>query len=269
MSRDLLIIPTFNRPEMLTLCIEGLMRTKGLDDIEIWIVVDDHMKERYDPDFSKPVYLLKDIPAGWLRVIMRSPHNCFGNSRSIMEAYKEAYFTDARLVFMVEDDIVVSEDFFRWCYSVHGDDRIACAVATRPEREGHEIKNREGHYVESDFASGAVCWKRQALAAVVPHACGSYYHRLNGYCDEHWPTSVLRGGHGEQDGLLRRIIAAEKLRVAWPWYPRAKHIGIYGYHDPRPAGTYQERLSALRKILEDPAEVSKWRGDCEAIIDGH
>lgn len=265
MPRDLLILPTFNRPEMLTLCIEGLLRTKEIDDLEIWIVVDDHMKERYDPDFSKPVYLLKDIPAGWLRVIMRKPHNCFGNSRNVMEAYKEAYATDARLVFMIEDDIVVREDFFLWCYSVHGDEQIACAVATRPEREGHEIKNWEGHYVESDFASGAVCWKRTALGSVVRHSVHSYYARLTGYCDEHYPDSPLKGNSGEQDGLIRRVTQAECLPVAWPWYPRAKHIGIYGYHDPRPGGTYQERLAALKEILADPEQVRKFRPDCEAI----
>ncbi len=261
--RDILIIPTFNRPEMLSICLWSIVHTGDIGKFDMRVVIDDHVDRRYDPDIFLALDAIEYFRSD---IILRKPHNCYGNSRNIMEAYKEAYATDARLVFMVEDDIVASPDFFKWCYTVHADERIDCAVATRPEREGCEIRNWEGRYVNHDFASGAVCWKRASLAKVVPHACGSFYNRITDYCDEHFPDSPLRGFTGEQDGLIRRISQSKKLNVAWPWYPRAHHVGIYGYHDLiRPRGTYEERLAYLRDAIKNQSEMNKWRNDCQAV----
>lgn len=263
-GKDLLIIPAFNRPEMLQLCLESLVQTGELGQFEIWVCVDDHRAVRYDPDVAKPLdWLLREhrIP---VTVKLRKVSDTYGNSRNIMEAYKEAFHTSARFVFMAEDDILVTQDFFRWCYETHLDHPLDCVVATRPER-GIPIEQKAGFYVDSDFASGAVCWKRSSLGSVVDHANPSFYNRLAEYCDEHYPESLLRGCYGEQDGLIRRICEDEQLKVAWPWYSRARHIGIYGFHDTIPRGNYLDRLAYLRSILSDQTQLDKWRKDCDAV----
>lgn len=269
--RDLLIIPTFNRPEMLTLCVEGLLATPRLSELEIWVCIDDHFDRRYDADVYEAIRPLFPFRP---RVIQRTPSNSIGNSLNIMEAYREAFQTKAEFVFLLEDDIVVEPDFFDWHYSVHAGESLAGSVAARPGGDGRDPKKKqEGYFVtDKDFCSLGLCWRRETLGLIVPHANRPYYMRQPDYCREHFPASRFGNEYGEQDGLIRRIVEANRLRIGWPWRPRAWHIGIYGYHlenhafDKHKAhAPFPQRLSELRQTLSDLKEVRKWRDDCDPV----
>ena len=42
MNRDIVIVPTFDRPEFLWLCLENILAAEGSLDREIWLCEDIH-----------------------------------------------------------------------------------------------------------------------------------------------------------------------------------------------------------------------------------
>src|SRR5277367_3036273 len=114
---DIVLIPTYMRPEYLALCLEFLAKAEGAhDNKEYWICQD----MRFDDDnrfgmqlrWTKEVLENSPLP---VRYIQRKPHGWSGNSYNTLEAYKEAYGTDGvQNVYLVEEDVLVTKDFFRW-----------------------------------------------------------------------------------------------------------------------------------------------------------
>ena len=51
-----------------------------------------------------------------------------------------------------------------------------------------------------------------------------YYRNIKGYCLRYFPDSELKGQWTEQDGLQRRIIEKNKLRVAFSSVPVASML---------------------------------------------
>ena len=40
--RDIVIIPTYDRPEYLALCLEKLFQARGIEEKEVWVCLDHH-----------------------------------------------------------------------------------------------------------------------------------------------------------------------------------------------------------------------------------
>jgi len=254
MNHDLVIIPTYYRPEFLYLCLERIMRNPGADR-ELWLVQDRHTNDfpQYAQEEEETELVVSIFNKNLnLRRIVRRPHDYPGNSYNIMEAYKAAYKTKARFVYLIEEDVLVTEDFFRWHETVQGQGDYFCSIGYRCIRnpQVEHVDDPMG-YLEcgNDYASIGVCWQRANLAAVVKHARAGYYRDFPGYLQERLPNPGLSTGASEQDGLILRLKMADPRPAAWASFPRAYHIGVWGYHRPngfRFCGTLHERVNAMR-----------------------
>ena len=106
---DVVIVTCYSRPDYLRLCLDYLSVADGVKDKEIWISIDrgkSLLREFYDVlnDFRDRLNIF---------TIIRPEHNYHGNTYNTLEAYKEAYATDAKYVYLIEDDVLITKDFFK------------------------------------------------------------------------------------------------------------------------------------------------------------
>jgi hypothetical protein len=232
---DLVLIPTFDRPEMLWLCLEALARCPTGDPLAIRIYVDAHIGQPPPPK-DEIVRVVERFPQLSVQIAYRASHPYPGNSYNVLMAYKDAYESDAPHVFLVEDDVIVFPPFFTWHRVMHLTQSLGCSIAI--ENPGHGA-----------YASLGVCFKRETLGLVVPHCRTAYFQDMRGYCRAHFPPSKF---DCEQDGLFARVLKG--FPVAWALIPVAQHVGWYGYHRPksiRPHGTLEERYVQVTKTLSN------------------
>jgi hypothetical protein len=265
---DIVLIPAYMRPEYLSLCLEYLSRADGArEDKEYWICQDmrEHDEHRYGIQLRWTKEVLDNSPLP-VRYIKRQPHTYAGNSYNTLEAYKEAYErTDARRVYLVEEDVLVTPDFFRWHEAVQAQEPEAmCSVAYRCKRNGEartDITDSGAYFTSArDYASVGPSWRRERLKPVVAHATPAYYGNPGGYLDHRFPGDIYSGWYHEQDGLIMRVMHEEKAIVAWGYAPRCYHIGNVGYHRPsgkRGDGQLKEKIAFVRGWIHDRERIKE------------
>lgn len=280
--RDLVLIPTFARPEYLSLCLEYLAKADGAKEKEVWISHDRHTRD--NPGIGREVSLSFDVfqqhmnSFAGISFLEREPHNYVGNPLNFLELYRRAHAEeDVRYVYLVEDDVFVYPDFFRWHEAMQARGVIHPVPGhAAQEREDffctvgwHCVRNPEvkpgtdpTEYIEStrDFSSIGVCWKREKLAAFVKHATPEFYGNMGNYLARAFPGSPIPPGQWtEQAGVVTRLLHETRNRwVAWPVARRCSHVGVSGYHRPngfRFHGELKERVKALRAAISTEAIV--------------
>jgi hypothetical protein len=258
--RDIVLVTTFFRPEYLWCCLEAISRADGGKDKEVWVAHDHHVgsEQQYAvecKDNAAVADYFRDLFAGF-RWIDRTPHAYDGNSYNCLELYKEAYGTDARFVYLIEDDILVERDFFRWHEAVQAADDYFASIGRlhtmHPER--YKTSDDPAEYVESadEYTSWGVCWKREKLESLMEHCQPEYYRNMTGYIARRFPNSKLNSTWTEQDGLIRRVLMEKKGLTASPCLKRAYHVGVSGYHRPngyRFTGTLGQRILQMQQHI--------------------
>ncbi len=278
---DIVIIPTYDRPEYLWVCLENLQRSRGIENKEIWVCEDNH--EDAPKHFTIQMEMLATLReanrmfGSRLLYIGRAPHDYYGNSYNVLEALRKANETEARFVYIVEDDSMVLPDFFEWNEQAQErfNPSVTCAGRINrslnfqmngPEAIDETIKDPlacvRSHKA---YMSWATCFPRQDLYWITKHVD-----------HEEW-----RPGW-EQDIFIQEFLrdATQDGGSVWPYVPRAYHMGWYSYH--RTAGmkfngTLEDKVTALRKAIVDkkkindmaglqeidpfPREEVKWSGD--------
>lgn len=270
---DIVIIPVYYRPEFLQLCLEFLNVCLESQDKEFWICLDAHEEDAGKISTSMKVEQGLVVNS-WknklsIKFIQRKPHKFYGNSLNILEAYKSAYATDAEFVYLVEDDVIVRPDFFKWHMSIQKP-KYFCSIAF-----GHKLRspNSSLFYETQSYTSCGVCWRRENLGRIVEHANENYYGNLSEYLHSKFPASKYENETLEQDGLIRRIIERDNLTNIQPALPRCFHVGAYSYHRGlgplTPQGTFSERLYFWRKAISNPdwaKKISSYQTDIETVF---
>lgn len=263
--RDVVIVPSYFRPEYLALCLEYLAAADGAKEKEVWV--------EQDRAFGKQGHLLAELPA--VRQVVNAhslnksfakleyrerPHNPYiGNPCNFMEAYLRAYEQDFRYVYLVEDDVLVAKDFFRWHEAVQETDDFFVTVGWHCVRNPKALPSTDPtEYITSlrDYSSIGVCWKREKLAPLVKHAHAAYYVNMAGYLSKAFPYSPIPAGQWtEQAGVVTRLLHENVGRlIAWPSLRRVSHVGVNGYHRPnghRFTGSLNQRILDLRAAVSD------------------
>jgi hypothetical protein len=267
-------MPSYFRPEYLYLALEHLSKAVGGPEKEVWIAQDKHPGD--DIRFRREAAETLDVLAAFkstfrdLRFSSRTPHSYVGNPFNFLELYKDAYRTDARFVYLVEDDVLVAPDFFQWHEAVHARRDYFVTVGWHCVRnEQVRTSSDPTEYIESaaDYSSIGVCWKREALAPVVNHATHEYYRDMRQYLARHFPTNRIPPAQWtEQAGLVMRLILEGNGSrvVAWPSRRRCAHVGIQGYHRPggyKFQGDLQQRIAGLRGVLAEPGKIFTLKQD--------
>lgn len=280
--KDIVLVPTFNRPEYLALCLEYLANATGGPDKHVVIYHDTHVND--SQNIRNEYQLTRDIVQSLghrfakCDLIYRQPHHYVGNVLNFLEAYKDAYAdTDARFVYLVEDDVLVSQDFFQWHEAVQARGDYFVTVGWHCVRRPGPIQNDDPtQYIETtmDFSSIGVCWRREKLEAVVKHATPVYYRDHRPYLAGAFPGCPINPGQWtEQAGIITRLLHETKDRwVAWPTLRRCSHVGVSGYHRPngkRFVGQLGTRIADLRQAVSDSRIVGMnkdFGGDIEPVL---
>lgn len=276
MPYDIVIVPTYLRPEYLSVCLDRIANAAGGLEKHIWVYHDNHRLQFRGQETQLSKQVVESKP--WfkeLKFIDREQHGYVGNTFNCIEAYKDAYEHKyrgefARYVYLIEDDVLVNSDFFRWHEAVQEKyPAYLCTVAWGCLRNPEVIISTDPvAYIESnrDFASIGVCWNRSNLNLVIRHGKPQFYNSPSYYLGTEFPNSEIPSWKWtEQDGLIMRILLKYKdLIVAWPSVPRCRHVGISGYHRPqghRFAGTLAQRVAQLEKVINTPRELSRLSKD--------
>jgi hypothetical protein len=262
---DIVLVPTYFRPEYLSLCLEHLSKATGIEGKEIWVCQDfrenDEYRHMLEMQWTAAVIdqWKEKLP---IRFIRRGKHSFSGNSCNVLNSYKEAFNTDARFVYLVEDDVLVMPDFFQWHEAVQADGDYWCSIAYRCSRNSEarkDVTDPNAYFTTCrDYASIGVCWKREHLGPIVAHAKEEYFAAMESYMTTVFKGNRFAGDFAEQDGLIMRVMWNQRATTAWPFIPRCFHMGWYGYHRPngfRPNGHLDQKISALRGLISDPARL--------------
>jgi hypothetical protein len=271
MKPDIVVVPTFSRPEYLWLCLERIAACPESRMLDICVYVDNH-ENRVPAPKDEIERVTTKCPGLSIYLLTRAPHRFIGNSFNVLEAYREAYGTGCEYVFQVEDDVMVTPDFFTWHYRVQRSGRWFCSVGCKSPRVPPP-EGADDFYGTVDFCSYGVCFPRNALATVIQHARPEYYGNMDGYIGSNFPDLGFAGRFTEQDGLIHRLVKMSGLPSAWPVKPRSCHCGYYGYHRGkglRPEGTLEQRYEQVKKIIASADELrrnSRDYDDLEALDD--
>ncbi len=245
------LIPVFNRPEFLQVCLEYIQAAEGWKQFEYWFLCDFGYKR-------SNLSVIKEFP-GNKRIIERQKHKFKAitkQSFNLLDGYREAVESGATKVFLIEDDVFVANDFFKWHLSAqeHG----PLTIATDNHNTKFEVSNDLTKIytgANEDYQSLGVCWNARYLKSIVlPHANKDYYRDPVGYCFKNFTQSKIGRFFVEQDGLIRRAIS-NKLNAIFPHVPRAYHAGFIGYNrrGKMPEGrTIKDRAKRVKEITTNP-----------------
>jgi len=185
----------------------------------------------------------------------------------VLAAYTKAYETDAKYIYLVEEDVFVTPDFFRWHEAVQSVEDYFCTIAGKTDIHSIVFDGdfTGGYFQSENFRSLGVCWKRENLKSVVKHAVFDYFHQPTSYLLKQFPDSKMGLGMLEQDGLIQRIVESTFQKTGWACVPRAYHVGVYGYHrgigkENMFVGTLPERIEMIRKASSDSEWLKKVAG---------
>ena len=128
---------------------------------------------------------------------------------------------------MVEEDVLVTPDFFEWHYDVQ--DRKRPFVSVGASRLSDD---------ENSYRSLGACFELEYMQKVAAHAVPKYFANMLAYCSRLFPNSGVPIQQTEQDGLIRRIMETnDKWMPVFPDTPVA-------YHD----ATNQSAADRLREL---------------------
>lgn len=251
--QDVVIIPTYDRPELLWLCLEYLARTTEGRFAQIRVVVDAHIGQPSPPRREIDLVLNK-FPQLSLQVGYRQSHAFQGNSYNVLMAFKDAYEKeDGEFVYLIEDDVVIHPTFFVWHRWMHAANlTLGCSIGVKDPGHGA-------------YASLGVCFRRERLAVILPHCRPAYFQNMRGYCHTYFPPSPF---DCEQDGLWARVLKEAGTPTVWADIPLAQHVGWYGYHrrkSTRPHGTLDQKFAQVKQALGNRKILQTWSKDFNDI----
>jgi hypothetical protein len=256
-ARDIVLIPCWRRPEMLWHCIDNLCRADGIESMHIIFRLD----SGYDSDNLAVIRSFAPRLSSFeIQAAARCPYRRTKLSANILLGYMQAAARARRYVYLIEEDIMIGRDFFRWHAKVQAQhDGVFCSIAVRNHNRCVVTPaDPDGYYLSSgDYCSWGVCFDRSALEALIaPHVNLAYLSRPKRYLRRHFPGSQVSLGFVEQASLLRRIQELCGRPIAYPAVPRAFHAGFYGRNRPGGVqGALNERVRRLESVIYDPVAM--------------
>jgi hypothetical protein len=242
---------------MLWHCIDNLCKADGIGSMHVVFRAD----SGYDPDIIGVIRsFAARLPSHEIQAAPSCPYRRTKLSANILLGYLQAAARAHRYVYMVEEDIMVGRDFFRWHQAVQArNEQLFCSIAVRNHNRCVELpEDPQGYYLSSgDYCSWGVCFDRTVIGALIaPHVNLDYLSGPKRYLRRHFPTSQVGLGYVEQASLLRRIQERCGQPIAYPAVPRAFHAGFYGRNRPGGVpGALHERVQRLDSVIYDPAAM--------------
>jgi hypothetical protein len=253
LARDVVLIPCWRRPEFLWHCLDNLTQSSGFEELHVMFRPD----QGHDPAIREVIAEFAPRLSSYeIDLPVRCPYGRSKQSANVLAGYLRAAARARQFVFMIEEDIIVARDFFRWHYAVHeAEAELFCSLSTHNHnRNVATSADPRCYYLTTfDYCSLGVAFSRTVISALIaPHVCRAYFEQPDRYCRREFPLSRLGSGFVEQDGLIRRIQEAqgERRPIAYPFRPRAFHAGFIGYHrSGHLSGSLAERIRTVGRVI--------------------
>jgi hypothetical protein len=243
---EVVIVTTWNREELLYLCLEAIRR----DDSEITIVL--------LIDRGALSNEIEEMCHKWeLDRIVRPQHSYYGNSWNLLDGCKQVLETyNPDIVHLIEDDTLIHKGYPAWAR------RELSARNTKDDEKTYAaVCGRIGSpHIPNWYESPCASWNADCLRTALGHLVPEYFtpdrKEMQRVLDEvMFPKSKYRKGGSEQDGAFLRCIEFHGWRTCFPPVPLATHFGFWGYNCPasweRPKGSFEERIQYCRDLLRD------------------
>jgi len=256
-ARDIVLVPCWRRPEMLWHCIDNLCQADGIESMHVVFRPD----SGYDPDTLSVIHgFAARLPSYEIQPVPRCPYRRTKLSANILLGYLQAAARAHRYVYMIEEDIMIGRDFFRWHAKVQSHHNgVFCSIAVRNHnRRVVTPHDPDGYYLSSgDYCSWGVCFDRFVIGSLIaPHVNLAYLSRPKRYLRRHFRGSRVDLAFVEQASLLRRVQEICGRPIAYPAVPRAYHAGFYGRNRPGGVeGRLSERIRRLDSVIYDPVAM--------------
>ena len=226
---SVVVIPAFSRCDFLEVCLDHICKADEFEKHKYLFCLD----YGYNPELIK---IINKYPI--TAALLKVPNNHLKDgkqSHNVINGLVTAAGHSDDKVYYIEDDCLIAKDFFTFTGGVIEKEDVYCCIASMSDRQTIEPVNDENCYYikenDNDYRGIGVCFSTAKINEYLkPHDDRRYYRNIKGYCLRYFPDSELKGQWTEQDGLQRRIIEKNKLRVAFRSVPRCFHAGFYGYH---------------------------------------
>ena len=265
---DVVVIPCWKRAEFLSHCIAHILHAEGAGQL--------HYIFRMDAGHSPELHeVVRGFPFSHeIAVTPRTNYRHTKQSYSVLSGYALAAEKAEGLVFLIEEDIFVATDFFRWHREVHAQQPdLFCSIGVaNHNRTFADIGEHDEYYLSTlDYCSWGVCYKAEALRRfVLPHAVPTYYVNAPNHIRNNLKGSPIGEGFTEQDGLIRRIQWKQGMAapIAYPYQARAYHAGAYGYNrGDQPGGTLADRINMVSNFAYSPEAMRTFAERPEFVQD--
>lgn len=254
---DVVVIPCWRRAEMLWHTLQHISHAENADTC--------HYIFRVDTGHSPEVLeVIKGFPFSYeVAMTPRTNYRHTKQSFSVLSGYMLGCDrSQGGLVFLIEEDIFIANDFFKWHRAIHAAHRdLFCSIGVaNHNRTMVDAGDLDEYYLSSvDYCSWGVCFRSDVLrAGVLRHANMDYYQDPGAYIRRHLVGSPIGESFTEQDGLIRRIqwTQGASAPIAYPYRARAYHAGAYGYNrGDQPAGTLADRIKLVTSFAYSPESM--------------
>jgi hypothetical protein len=259
-QKAIVVMPSLRRPEMLALALEKLAIAKQRSQLfqPSEFVLNIFADASDDNRFQEIEYVQKTYCPEAVLTRAHAHVSVPSGMFNILFAIKKGYESNADLCFLVEEDVLVSSNYFDWHVQAQASgDYLATCGRKLPRLPSY---NR--------YTNPGSCFKHDKLGLIVPHINDelfrdrvTYYNTQFGRMEE---LSQL------DDGLIRRIARAGKHEVLYPESPKCAHIGFMAYNRYDGwlnLGTIEQRIAGLRKLLPKVNPDARYTKDFEPPID--
>lgn len=235
--KGIVIIPCYNRPGFLQVCLEHIQKAKGYNNYKYYFAVDRANHQLYD-------VVKTAFDARQIELSIRMPHNYVGNVYNVMCAFREAHIMaeDEHIIHVIEDDVFVAPDYFHFHEKAWQELGYRAFAVSACKNQNHVddlgVSNWRYWYADNtaeemiyrhcSYQSIGVSFRKSSMERIVPHAKPEYWTNPVQYIKEAFPDSTLPPGQAEQAGLIHRIVRRESSYTAYPIAPRAYHAGFAG-----------------------------------------
>jgi hypothetical protein len=257
---NLVVLPIFDRPEFLSICLDYIQQA---DDAENWeyLFAQDRGGAQQNLDlihkFQFKNYVITPEP---------QRYKLGKQSFNVLNALMAATSMNPDLIGYIEDDVFVGKDWFTFTKAIHEKEPgiFETILSNNVNSVDPLSTDINGYYVKSNtnvHQGIGNCFKGAILKSLIePDFCHDYFSNPTLYVRQYYPESLLSYSFSEQDGLIRRIIEKNRLKIAFSHVPRCFHAGFYGYNrNPRinyRRLTFQQKIELIRDYSFNPEKLS-------------
>jgi hypothetical protein len=252
--KNIVVIPALKRPELLALNLEKLHEADASRYADVHIYVDTCSDETLNEmEYVRNFY----YPTA--HIFRAKPHpEAPGGTWNILSSLKDGYRSGAEFIFLVEEDVAISKDYFNWHLRVWKEDSSGTLFASC----GRLI----ARYGRDHYTNPGSCFHRSSVEKIVPHINNNFFSDRRGYMDSNFGS--MDEASDLDDGLIRRVARDCGGTFAWPEKPVAFHQGFHAYRkfqDYQNEGAIQERIDNLRLMLPKIDPTARYTRDFEPL----